>query len=86
MTASQKILPDSYRLATFRNITPITGDAHLGLGFDVEGEPVRLRLSVRQAVHVLEALRDYLPSEAVHSCRSSGSPRRDVSPIEGQNV
>lgn len=76
-------LPDSYRSAKWRNVTPVdTATGQIGLGFDRGGETLRLALSVESAGMLLDTLRYFLTGN--HSDTSSGMESVAVSVPSGR--
>ena len=72
-------LPESYKIAGWRNTTPLDlYSSRIGVGFNFEdGEVVRIALDRASAVHLFETLGDYL--NLSHSPKSSGMSSLAVS-------
>ena len=63
-------------------------DNAIGVGFDTDGETIRLRLDLRSAKHLMETLAMELAAHArSHSVKSCGIPSAAVStPEDGVKV
>ncbi len=53
-------IPESYKDAKWRNTLPVD-NGEIGIGFEIDGEIIRLRLSLESAKHLSETLIEYLP-------------------------
>lgn len=81
-----KAMPDIYKLAEWRNTTPVDkSDGTIGVGFNLsDGSIIRLCLPVMHAKMLHESIHEFLND---HSEISSGIPSVAVStPLEIKNV
>lgn len=90
MPPAQRRLSPAFLPAKWRGTTNTDGDI-IGISFDLaDGSIVRLALDMESARHVSETLLEYAGPYWVRtnsqSDKSDGSPSRDGSPQEGQNV
>lgn len=68
-------IPPIYQASTWRNTTPVDA-GEIGVGFDVSGSAIRLRLSLADARHLSDSIADYLRS------KMGKQQRREVWAIE----
>ena len=81
-------LPPSYVSASWHCVLPVDADGRQGIGFNLEdGRVVRLAIDAETALALVTEIRAYRAGDPrFHSPISDGSPSRDGSPQDGQNV
>lgn len=82
------MIPASYVPASPRGVLPQDSEGNVAFSFDFESGPVRIRMTEDGALWLVAGLIDAINQRRMklQSASSSGSPNRDGSPQEGQNV
>lgn len=62
---------NAYKLAGWRNTLPVDNEKMIRLGFDLDGEVIRIKLPLSDAEQLIDSISDYIRD---HSTKSHGIP------------